>query len=240
VIEAYIDESSTHWDAPFLCVACYFGPHSRWRAFERQWQPILKEHEIKSFHAKNGKHDKVRPFLAKIIEDCKFKGVMASVSRSVYNQFASAQLRSGLGDPYAACVSQCVMKTCRLVKIYHPDKKVSFFIEAGQPKTERIEASFKSMIGRAFGAEFAPIAGVALVKKEDFTPLQTADFLSHVYGTQDMTCFNYLTRRRLIWLASIGPEILEDTSSGVKIMLAEQRWRRHLEKKQTKTSAPKE
>jgi hypothetical protein len=233
VVQAYIDESGTHTntDTPVVCVACYFAPYSRWSAFNREWLPILKQKKILCFHAKNPKHDKVRPFLAKIIDDCRLKGVIVAVSRSEYQQYASPQMRSALGSAYSACLSQCVFKTRSLVRTYHPDKKVSFFIEAGQPKTEHIEASLKLMINDKLPRdEFAQVAAVAWVKKEDFTPLQTADFLSHIYSTQDMTWFNFLTRRRLIWLARIESEVLEDTSDGVKVILSRRRWLRKIAK----------
>jgi hypothetical protein len=87
VIEAFIDESGTHSDAPLLSVACYFAPHSRWGAFQRDWAPILKEHGIDCFHAVNRHHDKLRPYLSTIIHRCRLHGVITSVPRSIYNLY---------------------------------------------------------------------------------------------------------------------------------------------------------
>lgn len=225
MIEAYIDESGTHYEAPFMTVAAYFAPHSSWSAFNQDWEAILKAHNIECFHAKDPGCDALRPVLAKIIEDRRLKGVITFVSRQVYAQHASAQIRSRLGSAYAACVSQCVFKTCRLAKIYYPGKPVAFFIEAGQPKTEHIEEGLKLMIGKDLDRELAPVGGVALVRKKDFIPLQAADFLSHVYSTQDMDWFNYLARRGLIWSVPIEKQALEKTSAVVKTMIADSKWR---------------
>ncbi len=232
MIEAYIDESGAHHEAPFLVVAAYFAPYSTWRAFNRDWQPILKQQNISCFHAKERRCDVLRPSLAKIIEDRQLWAVVATMARSAYSQCASAQVRSSLGDAYAACASLCVSKTCKLVKSYYYDQSVSFFIEAGQPKTEHLLSAYKLMEGHAPGSDCAPIASVTSVRKEDFAPLQTADFLSHVYSTSDFVWFNYLSRRGRIYVADVNGDVLKDVSKGVKWMLAEQKRKRQLAKKQ--------
>jgi hypothetical protein len=55
MIEAYIDESGTHHGAPLLAVAAYFAPHGTWGRFKRDWDAILKQHNIFCFHATESK-----------------------------------------------------------------------------------------------------------------------------------------------------------------------------------------
>ena len=42
VIEAYIDESGTDGRSPVICVGGYAGEHDEWTAFERAWEPTLR------------------------------------------------------------------------------------------------------------------------------------------------------------------------------------------------------
>lgn len=214
VIQAYIDESGTHTDtdAPAVCVACYFASSIKWAAFEKDWKPVLEHHGIKCFQAKNREHDIIRPFLADIIEGCKLRGVVTAVNRKTYDAYASAQTKSLLGDAYGACMSNCVIKVCRLGKELYPGSSVKFFIAAGQPKNEHIVLKLNSMTGNSFDSHCAPIAGATLADKEDITPLQTADFLSHVYSTQDTAWINRLTSRGLIWFSPVGSKGLEETA----------------------------
>ena len=232
MIEAYIDESGTHHGAPLLAVAAYFAPHGTWERFNRDWDAILKQHNISCFHATESECDVLRPSLAKVIEDCKLRGVIATVPRPVYDQYASAQVKGSLGDAYRTCVSQCVIKTCRLVKEHYPDKSVSFFIEDGQPNTESLLSNLRLLMeDHALDSDCAPIASVDLAKK-DCAPLQTADFLSHLCSTSDLAWFNYLARRGRIYVAAMNEDVLKNASTGIKWMLAQQKNKRQLAKQQ--------
>ena len=224
VIGAYIDESGTHKDAPLLSVACYFAPRSRWGAFERDWMPILKRHGITCFHAVNRDHDKLRPSLCELIQHCRLNAVIVSVSRSVYDLWASAQMRSVLGDPYAACVTNCVIKVCTLTKKKYYGESVSFVIEAGQPKTEHLELKIKSMMDRPLYRDCAPISSVTLAEKEGFVPLQTADFLSHVFSTREIYWINELSKNGLMYSSFIDQKALKESSNELKNIFRRNRW----------------
>jgi hypothetical protein len=237
VIEAYIDESGTHRGAPLLAVAAYFAAHGTWGRFNRDWDAILKQHNISCFHATESECDALRPSLAKLIEDCKLRGVVAAVPRPVYDQYASAQVKGSLGDAYRTCVTLCVIKTCRLVKEHYPDRSVSFFIEDGQPNTESLLSNLRLLMeDHALDSDCAPIASVDLARK-DLAPLQTADFLSHVHSTSDLVWINDLTKRGRIYVAPIDEDVLKGSSTGIKRMFAQQRKRRKLAKQQNISGA---
>jgi hypothetical protein len=53
VIDAYIDESGIHDGAPACVVGGYFGGHSAWRNFEREWRKTLQNFSVPldQFHA---------------------------------------------------------------------------------------------------------------------------------------------------------------------------------------------
>ena len=54
MMEAYFDESGIHDKAPVCLVAGFYGSHSAWRKFEKDWNLILKDHGLLAlgFHAK--------------------------------------------------------------------------------------------------------------------------------------------------------------------------------------------
>jgi hypothetical protein len=55
MLEAYMDESGIHDEAPICIVAGYFAEHREWAKFEKKWKSVLSDHlvPLEQFHAKD-------------------------------------------------------------------------------------------------------------------------------------------------------------------------------------------
>lgn len=227
VIYAYLDESGTHKGSKILCVAGYAGNQSEWELFEKEWRLRLVDFGISCFHAKDPNCDPLRPYLAQAIEDRELMGVVCSVNPDVFDLNADNQFKSTLGNAYAACALMCGVE---IGKWAQGNKlgSVSFVLEAGQPNTDFVSRVFNSMIeDPTFG-----VAAVAVARKSEFVPLQTADFLSHVYSVSDHYWLKFLMRSDRVLRADMTLQQIDKTSKEIKALFSRQRNLRRRERKE--------
>lgn len=180
VIQAFLDESGMHEDAPVVCVAAYAADHDRWKGFESYWRRELDKAGMQCFHAKDTCCDSLRPILADAMERFRLRGFLCSAGRSDYKNNAGDNFRSTLGNAYAVCAFGSALEVCKWAQNERLGP-VAFVIEWGQPNVDFVERTLKTLIGD----DELNIASVAVAKKTDFPELQTADFLSHCCGTHD-------------------------------------------------------
>lgn len=218
MLEAYLDESGTHMGAEMLCVAGYVGSRGEWYKFEKEWQNKLDDHEISCFHAKDSKCAPLKLPLASAIERRNLRGIICGVKPITFNNHTSQQFKALIGNAYAACTFACALEICKRAKEMGY-KSVSFIVEDGQPNSKHVERVLRSMI------YYHPvnIAGVMLAKKDEFLPLQTADFLSHVYSTYERNWLEYLMRSQKIKQSIIQPDNLIEVSLLIKDLFRQRR-----------------
>jgi hypothetical protein len=184
VVEAFLDESGTHGNSPVVCVAGYMGEHEEWKRFEECWDPILRSANIDCFHAKEPRCDPLRPHLVECLKKSKIRGRIVSVGVPTYKHNVAHGAKSVIGNAYAACAFACAGKIGTLAKERNLGP-VAFVIEDGQPNVEYVRATLERLIGN----DDFNVASVAVAKKRDFVPLQAADFLAHVFGTNQSDWF---------------------------------------------------
>jgi|GEM_PF-689683 len=216
--EAYLDESGTHKVSKVLCVAGYVGNRREWYKFEKEWQKVLDDAEISCFHAHDPKCASIKLPLASAIEKRNLNGVICGVNPDIFNTYTNMQFKSVMGNAYAACTFVCALEICKQAKEMGI-KSVSFFIEDGQPNIKFVERVLKSLI------YYPPvnITGVMVGKKNEFIPLQTADFLSHVYSTHERDWLEYLMRSKKVKQALIQPNNLNEVSLEIKDIFRQRR-----------------
>ncbi len=226
VLEAYLDESGTHGGSPVVCVGGYVGNRKEWYSFDKEWHPKLKKAGVSYFHTTNPKCSPLKMPLALAIEKRNLKGMVCSINSQIYNLQTNAQFRSSMGNPYAVCTFSCAIEICKWAeknKFGH----VSFIIEEGQPNAKFVVRILTLLMNNH---DFN-IAGVMLGRKEDFLPLQAADFLSHTYSTKEQPWLAYLTRSNKVWEVNIPENHFEDVSIQIKKMIGQQRYLRKRERK---------
>ncbi|MGO9622572.1 MAG: hypothetical protein ACLPT6_14345 [Desulfobaccales bacterium] len=218
VLEAYLDESGTHVGANLLCVAAYVGNRKEWLAFEEKWQKEIDRAKLSCFHAKEPKSRLLKLPLIEAIENRNFTGFICSVRPEVFNLHAGPQYRSSLGNAYSACTLTVAKGVFDLTK----DKKLGpilFYIEDGQPNARFVERTLRLLLNnRQF-----PVAGVFLGRKDEFLPLQTADFLAHSYAIKDQPWLDLLLRRRKVHGGEMTAEHLINASREIKKLISRQR-----------------
>jgi hypothetical protein len=227
VIEAYLDESNTHRGTEILCVASYAGTRDQWHYFEKEFQVHLDNAGISLFHAKESKCDKIRPALTEIIINAELKGIVCFINPNEYKEYAGANLRSELGNPYAICAYGCSLGVAawRLENKLEP---VAVVLEAGQTNVDRVEKVLKLMIDDPI----YPIASVSVASKEKYLPLQAADFLAHIYCTRDREWLDKLNTKNQILYTTFPLEQIKEVSEQIKQLHNRQRNLRKLLKKE--------
>lgn len=218
VLEAYLDESGTHKGAEILCVAGYVGNRKEWFAFEKGWQKQLNKSGIACFHAKKPECNLLKLPLAEAIDKRTLMAVVCSVEPNIFNIHTSSQVKSSMGNAYATCAFQCAIKICQWAKENNLGP-VSITLEAGQPNVDFVEEILKT----GMDDDRFCISSVAIAKKTDFVPLQTADFLSHVCSTRESSWFDYLMRGDNRFHTHLTPDKLIKTSKEVKSLIARKR-----------------
>jgi Protein of unknown function (DUF3800) len=221
VLWAYLDESGTHKGARVLSVAGYVGTKKEWNLFEKNWSGCLAGTGIEYFHANSPKCDFLRPDLALSITKRNLRGMLCAIDPEIYNKQTSHQFKSTLGNAYAICTFSCALSIVTYAQQNNLGR-VTFVIEAGQPNAEFIERMLKSMMAD----DEHKIAGVMLANKKDFVPLQTADFLSHVFSTNgdnEKAWFEYLVKFGKINWVMIPLQGVRDIELSIKEMHSKKR-----------------
>lgn len=218
MIEAYLDESGTHRGAPLVVVAGFIGDRKVWKSFVREWRVHLKNVGISYFHAKDPKCESLKAPLAKAILRRDLFGVVCSVSPKDFKANASDQFTSRLGNPYTTCAFMCAEQISKVTK----EKgfgSVSVVYEVGQPKADFIYKAISAIITEIpdYG-----IARITFAKKEDVVPLQTADFLSHVVGTNETKWNNLFLESEKVEYAKMTSQQIAKSSKEVGRLLAQQ------------------
>lgn len=183
VMELFIDESGTNPETPVLGVAGCYGNHEQWAMFKDIWKPHSKgfhaRHSSQSFHV-----------LVEAMEKANIQTVLVSVAKQVYKEYASAHLKTAIGNAYAACAMLCATQVCQRIE----PTKASIVLEAGQPNLEFVRKTLEYLMD---WEEF-PIAAIAKAKKEDFIELHSADFVSHICSSYDKPWMSRLFDLKLL------------------------------------------
>lgn len=229
MVEAYLDESGTHKGSHILSVAGYLGTRKEWRIFEINWSKHLANTGIEYFHANNPRCDFLRPDLAIAITKRNLRGMLCAIDPEVYNKEVNHQFKSTLGNTYAICTFMCALSLATYAK-HNKLGPISFVIETGQPNSVFIERLLKSMMGD----EEYNIAGVTLANKKQFVPLQTADFLSHIFSTNgenEKAWFEYLVEFGKINYIIMPLQAVREAEQTIKAMHSRNRYLKRKERK---------
>lgn len=215
VVEAYFDESGTHTGAQMLCVAGYVGSRREWYKFENEFQGSLEAHKITCFHAKNPQCAPLNLPLASAIEKRNLIGSVCAVDPNIFKLHTNVQFKSLIGNAYAVCTFMCALNICEWAK-ENKLGPVSFVYELGQPNADFIQRTLEALSV----AKIDPIwniAGVMGGKRIEFVPLQAADFLAHLYSTNDTNWLAYLSRSGKIKHTILGPTSLSEVSDMIRM-----------------------
>ena len=187
MVEVYLDESGMHQNAPVVSVAAYAAEHREWAAFEATWTSVLSVAGLPLFHAKESRCDPLREPLVKALRAQQIFGWLCTVDTDAYRDQESHQLKSTLGNAYAQAVFRCATEVC-LWSGREGLGPAAFVIEHGQANVNFIKETLELFIG----SEELSVASVAVARKDEFVPLQAADFLAHCGGGSERGWLNEL------------------------------------------------
>jgi len=216
--QAYIDESGTHAGASILAVAAYFGTHGQWEQFLSRWK-----HD--DFHACESRYDKLKSELADAIDASEIEGAEVCIRPHEFQNSASADMKSNMGNAYAVGVFLCVVGICKLVSTENENARIAFVLEDGQPNVLWVQ---RLLI--AFMAEYPTIASVTVAAKVGTPQFHPPDFLAYSRSTTDVPWMNRLFAKGRAREMPIEAELFSRTSEGVKRLMRENRRRKAKEK----------
>jgi hypothetical protein len=211
LLEAYLDESGTHKGSPILAVAGYFGTHDQWNVFLDKWK-------CQEFHACDPRFDGFKPQLAEAIDASEIEGGEVCLRPNEFEESASSDMKSNMGNAYAVAVFMWVTGICKLVTAENEDARIALVLEDGQPNIEWVQ---RLLI--AFIAELPTIASVTVRSKTGVPQLHPADFLVHSRSTTDTAWMERLFAKRRVREMPIERDLFEITSAEVARLLRENR-----------------
>jgi hypothetical protein len=218
VIQAFLDESGTNQETPVLSVSGFYGTEDQWKLFKKHWNP---KSDGKEFHAKDSS-DKF-PALCEAIEISKVDGILVTIGKEQYKQFAGEHFKSALGNCYAVCSHVCVLAICDRIG----SQRLSVVLEHGQPNISFVKRVLEHMMYK----NFACIAAVATARKSDFIELHAGDFAAHVASTHDTVWMQRLFDAERLSMVYINEELITNTSNNVKGLIRRARAARRRAKK---------
>jgi hypothetical protein len=219
VIEAYLDESGTHAQTSHLSVGGFCGTQDQWKKYLKKWGN-------RQFHAHSTPELKSRLFQA--IQSGLLDGYVCSVNKKLYAQYATEHWKTGIGNGYAACTF-CVASAI----VQNTTDQVVFSVEDGQPNSDWIRRILEYMwhgdpqcVGR--------IASVALVQKNAFKQMYSADFLSHAWSTFDPIWTKKFWDTGRVMEMNINAENIQKMCSDLAVVVKKQRWEKRKQKNEEK------
>jgi hypothetical protein len=218
VIQAFLDESGTNEETPVLSVAGFYGSEAQWKIFKSRWNP---KSDGKEFHAKDS--SRKFPALCEAIETSEIDGILVTIGKKNYKQFAGEHFKSSMGNCYALCSFVCALAICDRIG----SERLSIVLEHGQPNIGFVQRMLESMMYK----DFAPIAAVATARKSDFIELHAGDFAAHLGSTHDTAWMQRLFDANRLSMAYINEELLISTSKDVKGLIGRARAARRKAKK---------
>lgn len=227
MIDAYLDESGVHDDAPFCVVAGYFANQSQWRRLGRHWKRTLRKFDVplKEFHAKDAvnkagfflgwnwrEHSRFFDDLVSGVNRSRIHPVAAGIVVNDFYSFSEGQRRfftgahlnrgqlKGTGcpnKPYYVPFQHVIRHVCNNV----PAGKVHFFFGLNRPFSKYAASLFKLIKLRTKDSHHARCLGdSAFPLAAETAQLQAADLLA--YLTYDHM---RAAMRTKIWHKAVSP-----------------------------------
>jgi len=230
MIQAYLDESGTHKDAPLVVVAGWLGDRRTWKSFIKEWSKHLKKAGVPYFHAKDPRCEPLESLLVHTILKRNLLGLACTVNPSDFQNNTSDRFKSELGNAYSTCAYICAGMISKIAKEYGSDS-VALVYEAGQPNGNFIYETISAIMAEPVDHRFASIN---FLNKEHpgAIPLQAADFLAHAIGVNKTKWIEkFLASGKLYPPVEMPPEKLQESSRKINDMLVQRRKLRRLARK---------
>ena len=217
VLQAFFDESYRHREPLIMCVAGFIGDKDQWQAFNTQWGKTLSCYGVECFHAKDRECDHLRPKLLELIDACGLNGITVSVDRKEYKEVCGDNMKTVISSDYGFCAVVCAFMFTRWAKEVSAGP-VSLIYEHGHPSSDYIGSLLRALMNYD-----KSIAGAMMARKEDFLPLQAADFLAHSYSRDNLFWFKELLKSGRVIHRQATSDQLKDLSAQFAMMFAESR-----------------
>lgn len=185
----YFDESRTHADAPYICVAGCLASVDRWERFNVEWAGMLAKHGLTHYHAASCEHQRDE-FKGWKKEDCNalHKANVEIIARHVQHIVCSAVVRQAydglprfLNDawaPYPFCAHNALgMLAAHMKRKRKGDLAAAVFEDGARGKG--IVLSTYDFQKKYSIPGLGMIASIAFGDKKLVLPLQAADVVAY-------------------------------------------------------------
>lgn len=192
---AYFDESGTHGsDSPVVIVAGFIAPSDQWTVFEEALSDLLREYEVKTFHAKDfrsrkgdfkgwptAKRARFNSRFLRLADDYLAYGVSAVLRSEDYNGIYRATDFPSKARPdtqYGMCVRTVLWKSIVLLREQKQSWPLNVVLEGGACNAGDAIRVF-SEVKDSLIPEYSPLLGSFNFGSKNDLPIAIADSLAY-------------------------------------------------------------
>lgn len=193
VVKVYMDEAGTDSASKVLTVAGYAARPSRWQAFTREWNAVLRPTGIKCYHATDAqacqgefrqwKPEQVAELASALLPIIPryAAGLAVSIVMPDYRAAISQrpELETLFASPYAACFQWLVQSLLSVAQERKAKSRFSFVHETNDMRRDAQEAFYWM---KAEVDSRKNLVSLVFADKAEFVPLQAADILAFEVG----------------------------------------------------------
>jgi hypothetical protein len=197
MLQAYFDESGTHWGrggSKFLAICGYIAPESEWKKFEITWKSILSKYRVRCFHAKviesrikratgdvRRKYESLKIDLVNAVVNSGIIGISSGMVLESYEKFAP-QLKGLIDNPYMLCFQHAIVEAVKRGNSFlgeNPKEKIAFIFDQHNMFSITAHELFKeSLEDKDLKARYR-LGSLTFADKTTYIPLQAADHIAY-------------------------------------------------------------
>jgi hypothetical protein len=192
VLKAFIDDSGSGGDSPWVVLAGYVGTVEAWDLFDPQWRAVLnapprieyfKASEAESLRTDGqwagvteGQRDAKLDALIKVIQRCAKRAVSIRVRQKHYDEVIKGNVPPMWDNPYYFLFMGYIAVATSIEKFFYNDEPTEFVFDNQEQFEKTSDRLYRGMINYERFAGRA--ANVAYRNDKKILPLQAADLLA--------------------------------------------------------------
>ncbi len=207
MLKAFVDDSGSGGDSPWVVLAGYVGTEEDWTAFDSEWQEVLdeppslayfKSSEAESLKGRfsgftrNQRNVRIDRFIS-VIQKRARQAIEVRMRLSHYDSLIRGNVPTAWDDPYYFLFSGFILSATTVERLYGEESPIEFVFDSSErfekPSTKFFE-SFRTRYDQVTAK-----ANVAYRDDKLFLPLQAADLLA--WQVRRLFCSNEPRRQHL-------------------------------------------
>lgn len=193
MFKAYVDESGIHSTAKIFVLAGYLAAQKEWKRFEKKWQDVLDNYEIKVFHASDcnsntgefarfdGKQEEKNQFVKELLTTISDRSRIIPINVGVvvrdFPDPEHGRVLARGGHPYYVCMKAFMSTVTLVMRRFPAHERVALIFDRQDQFDQRAHETFDGILSETWeGRE--RFKTLEFGSRQDNIPLQAADSLA--------------------------------------------------------------